>query len=62
MLSPMTGLRAGPAPLTLEALGRWASIAAAAGDSSRGFRFVESSPLSGGKAPYHLSADALLTR
>jgi hypothetical protein len=31
-------LRGGPAPLTLGALGRWASIAAAAGDLSRGCR------------------------
>jgi hypothetical protein len=31
--SEMKVLRAGPAPLTLVSLGRWASIAAAAGDS-----------------------------
>jgi hypothetical protein len=34
----MKVLRDGPAPLTLVSLGRWASIAAAAGDLSRGCR------------------------
>jgi hypothetical protein len=37
-LGVMKVLRAGPAPLTLVSLGRWASIAAVVGDSSRGCR------------------------
>jgi hypothetical protein len=32
MLSPTTGLRAGPAPLSLVSLGRWTNIPAAAGN------------------------------
>ena len=42
---PRRGLRTGPAPLTLVSLGRWASIAAAAGNLSRGCRVFIAGPL-----------------
>jgi hypothetical protein len=55
MISTGRGLRAGPAPLTLDPSGRWTSIAAAAGDPSRGCRVLDRWLGSGGEAPYHLS-------
>jgi hypothetical protein len=44
------GLRGGPAPLTLVSLGRWASIATAAGRSRR-LPCASSEPVSGGEPP-----------
>ena len=49
------GLRAGPAPLTLVSLGRWAGIAAAAGDILLRLPCVYRRSGSGGEPPHHVA-------